>query len=910
MRELVVLLIDRGENTPHTIAGQFESAGEESIQSVKDDLTHQVMGGYVLEEEIGQGGMARVFRARRKDTENQKPVAIKVFTATHPSPKVREHFIAEQRILSGLHHANIVTMHHGGTTEDGVAFLVMELIANAKPLDAYIQKRDLSLQQKIELIVQAARALSYAHSKLVVHRDIKPSNLLVDDNGNLKVVDFGIAKLLSVEETKGSDQTLYALTPAFAAPEQIVGDTASTATDVFSLAAVALSLLNKATPFTPARMRTSQDQDDAHIATALKQAYLPTDLRNILKIALKANPTKRYATMQQFADDLVAWLNDMPVSATPDSWGYRIAKFAQRRRALFGTLLALMVSVTLGVALMIWQTQRVQIEAQKAAEVKDFLLEVFDNTNPDTTGGEMVTANDLLTAAATRIEENPDLDPRVRSDIYQAIGIAFGKLGLYAQADEYLRNALAQSPRDATTLSYLIAFTYQSAQYAELDALFARFRTLNDPDDASVRRFKATRARHLARVLQFDQALAIVTDLQSLPSENAAAQAQTQRLAAEITFLQSKPQQSIQILQQQLASTALPKAHSEIFAMRKELAEYQVEVGDLQAAKRELESLLSDQERHFGATHPALLETLRVLSATTKDLGEFAPARQAAERALAISRQHFGEQSVAAAYILNNLAVIAHSVGDMPQALALLSQAVEIFDLRLPADHNDALELKSNYAATLYANKKYDQALVLIQQILTVQRDKLGAFHDQTLYTQKLLADTRGKLGQREVAMSLIKETTEAARTHLGPDHPMTLEIAYSKGVIHQSAEVFEQARSAYESILTASTIDQLESLKRRSSKRLAMVLAALGDAQAAYPYFEQALTMCEQSLGVDNPITLATMRDYARFLIGQKNQPEALALITELKARAPADEGDWQQAVAELQNAFDRLFP
>ena len=220
VKSLVLVLVSSGSQSSQffkqQIGSSFQSPEwQQSMYAVGDDL-----GEYKVTGALGHGGMASVYQAQRKDTEKQKPVAIKVFNRTQLTPILLNRFAVEQEVLAGLSHPHIVNMHHGGTSQSGAPYIVMDLIEQAQDIDVYCQSNVVGQREIIEFILTAAHAIAYAHQNLIVHRDIKPSNLLIDGNHQLKVVDFGIAKLMGPQDAP-QKTTILALTPSFAAPEQI-----------------------------------------------------------------------------------------------------------------------------------------------------------------------------------------------------------------------------------------------------------------------------------------------------------------------------------------------------------------------------------------------------------------------------------------------------------------------------------------------------------------------------------------------------------------------------------------------------------------------------------------------------------------------------------------------------------------
>ncbi len=324
------------------------------------------IGAYRILQEIGHGGMGEVYRAGRADGQYDKEVAIKLVRGGYDVASVLERFRHERQILASLDHANIARLLDGGTADDGTPYLVMELIEGVR-IDAYCQDHKLSVTQRLELFCMVCGAVQYAHQRLVIHRDIKPSNVLVTDEGMPKLLDFGIAKLLDASAA-GETTLARPMTPEYASPEQIRGETISTASDVYSLGVLLFQLLTGRSPYsvnsnTPAELaRAITEVEPQRPSTAVikskigeprekaleagwefshttsegspakLQRRLLGDIDNILLKALRKEPQRRYASVEQFADDIHRHLKGLPVLAAKDSWNYRARKFIQRHR--------------------------------------------------------------------------------------------------------------------------------------------------------------------------------------------------------------------------------------------------------------------------------------------------------------------------------------------------------------------------------------------------------------------------------------------------------------------------------------------------------------------------------------------------------------------------------------------------
>jgi serine/threonine-protein kinase len=451
------------EFAAHAIAAEEERGLSRALEG-------QQVSHYRILRLIGRGGMGTVWLAERCDGRFERKVAIKFLNVAAFDQAGAQRFKREGAILGKLTHPFIAELIDAGLTAAGEPFLVIEYV-DGQPIDEYCDTNKLSVNDRIRLFLDVLRAVAHAHSNLIVHRDIKPSNVLVSNDGQVKLLDFGIAKVLAGDATDGSATALTleagaAFTPRFAAPEQVTEGTVTTATDTYALGVLLYLLLTGqhpagSGPRSPAQLiRTIVEEEPPHTSDAVASAssevaanraatpdklrrQLRGDLDRIVAKALKKNPAERYSSVSAFADDLVRHLDHKPVLAQPDSFGYRAAKFARRNRVAVAVTATALIATAAGVAAIVVQDRRVRAERDfalrelvRSEEHHDFLDFLLSDAAPS---GKPFTVNDLLDRAKTIVErEKPSA---LQIEQMDWIGVDYGSQDEHEKARSLLERA-------------------------------------------------------------------------------------------------------------------------------------------------------------------------------------------------------------------------------------------------------------------------------------------------------------------------------------------------------------------------------------------------------------------------------------------------------------------------------------
>lgn len=513
----------------------------EALAAEAGDGDHQVgrsIGAWKIVGVIGRGGMGAVYAAERSDGAYAQRAALKLIRASADSQAARERFLRERQILAGLQHPNIATLLDGGISAEGEPYFVMERV-DGEPIDRWCDARKLGLRGRIVLFLQVLDAVRYAHRNLVVHRDLKPSNLLVDAEGRVKLLDFGIAKQL--QDSGATATNDRALTFEYASPEQLHDAPITTATDLWQLGVILHRLLSGAHPFgltrdTPVANQLQQlERDPEPLTRAAAQATpeqaaqrgglspatlsraLRGSLADIVQACLRRDPEQRYASADALANDLKAWLDDRPIVAVPLSRGERAKLWFRRNRLLAASIGAVAVALIAGTSVALWQANEARTQAAIAqqqrnralAETKKthqslaFLQDMMFGVAPQAQLDAQFSLSDLLERSRKSLSENRDFDPEARKAMQRTLANLYGVGQDYANAEALYRQGL-DNPAPPFDRNEALNLAAAFGNYAQVLGVMGK------PKEAIVaaRRAAALRKRYLPDDV-FEQAVSL-----------------------------------------------------------------------------------------------------------------------------------------------------------------------------------------------------------------------------------------------------------------------------------------------------------------------------------------------------------------------------------------------------------------
>ncbi len=824
-------------------------------------------GHYVLGRALGEGGMGSVYLARRSDDVYAAEVAVKVLKVGAVDGDAARRFRAERRILAELNHPGIARLLDGGMTDDGAPYLVMEYV-DGPPIDVHCAEKALSTRAVLELFRKVCDAVQYAHGRLVVHRDLKPANILVPSNGQPKLLDFGIAKLLADDRSAldpGITRTgLRPMTPSYASPEQVQGGPVTTATDVYALGVLLYELLTGVLPY-PAQVTDGRSLEDAilgHTPAAPSVALttrdgarstnggsreasartLRGDLDTIVLKALQKDPVRRYASVEQLSDDLGRHLSGLPVRARPDTLGYRVGKFVRRNSGAVGSATLSFLLISALAVNSAWQAARlererdaVRVERDKAAAVSSFLVGVFEASDPDQAKGMDVTARDILANGRRRASEELADNPEVQAEVMAAIGSVYKSLGDYAAADSVLTDRLERARA---------GWGEESSEYA---AALLDVGSLRDRQD----RFEEAE-RAIRRALEID--------------------------------------------------TEVLGADADVTADA-----WAVLAGHYQASGEpaKAEAPLREALRIRRVTQGDSLGPMNALSVVYGDLQRLDESIDMSRRVLDARRRMYGSDNTAVAAALNNLGGGLAKAGRHEEAAERLREGLEITERILPAGHPSIQALRNNLATELILGPhRYEEAQVLLDSVAGAMR----ARGDRVLLGRTLInvAAVASLQGRHAEALAALHEALDVFRPILGPDHPF-LGVVYSAiGYAQHQLGRLDEAETSFKEALRLQRAGSAQDPSiAHTLRNYGRLLVESGRIEEAEPMIAEAAELYARAFPPDDPQRLSFDVVRAELLLARGERAEARTILESVVANARAGDARTARAAELLKAEF-----
>ncbi|NRF70052.1 serine/threonine protein kinase [Aquincola sp. S2] len=812
--------------------------GDFATQPPADDAAApgRTIGPYRLLRPLGEGGMVEVWLAERSDLLQRRQVALKLPRVFLQRSVWSERLAREREILATLEHPNIARLYDAGVAADGQPYLALEFVEGRR-IDEHCRERALDVRARLRLVLQVAQAVAHAHAKLVVHRDLKPSNILVTADGQVRLLDFGIAKLLdrgSAEESALTRETGRALTPDYAAPEQIRGEPIGTAADIYSLGVLLYELLAGERPYRLKRgTRAELEESILHAeplrpsdvaADARLRRELRGDLDTIVLKALKKAPSERYATVEALAADVERYLAGRPVLAHPDGAWYRTRRFVGRHILAVGAAGAVLVAVVAGAGMAAWQAAIARAEQAKAEEVKDFIASILRDADPWTTGVRASTVVDMLRHATQQIDTTFARRPELQVELLDIVGMSLLHRQEYELAETVLAHSAATArlhlqpdhPQAARGRIYMAEMHLERGRFkqarADLESALAALRGRRNADPRDI----VTAWWDLSALAidegRYDEALA------------AASRAR------------------------QHALDRLGERHRLTAGASVNLALAYLYAGKADEALRAAEPAHRlTVDVHAGAsTHPQVIEAAEVYGRTLAANGQFVRGAEVLQRAKADAAEAAGASALVVGNLAWKLAALQVEAGETAQALVHGSEALRISSSHHAADTIHHARAQRAYGRALVAARAGAQAEPLLADALRTHAAAMGAKHPDVSAIRVERALSLAYAGRLAEAQRELEAVAPQAGDGAAP--LLRARTLYVLGVVKRLARDDEGALRLQQQAQDAAGSGRAGRLAiARAAVEQGLVHVARGRADLASPVLERALAQLQE---------------------------------------------------------------
>ena len=943
-------------------------AGPSTRRPEPESMAGKDVGPYHLRRLLGRGGMGEVYLAERADGQYEQLVALKVIRAGLHSAEIVARFRMERQILAQLVHPNIAYLTDGGVTPEGCPFLVMPFV-DGVPITLYCDTHRLPIAERLRLFRTVCTAVQFAHRNMVVHRDLKPSNILVTEEGVVKLLDFGIAKLLDAEAAEGpmTRADVRVMTPEYAAPEQIRGEAVTTATDVYALGVLLFELLTGHNPNRtsqrsdasgdregrePKRLRPSvrlahtdkTEPDSSLEAVSAARSTTPKrlrrrlrgDLDNIVMMALREEPERRYASADQFAEDIERYLSGRPVIARKDTAAYRLLKFIRRHRLGVGMAAAVIVLILgfTGAILMQGRTVALQrdaarVERDKATRVAAFLQNVFSAADPALSRGDALTARELLDQGAARIESELADAPAVKADLMQTIGGAYQSLALYDEAERMLGEALTlrqamHAPPHSDIAEGMVALGtlyLKRSRFRVADSLIsaalAMQTRLSTPDSSALARTRARLADVRVAFGQYDAAEQLYrTALTTLEARYGPDHPEVLEVMNDLAGVR-QAQDAFEEAEA-LMHTVLERRrqrygerHVSVLASKRSLADLYREQDRFDEARSLYEEVLADSRRIYGPGHPAVAAALADLGALTMDLGAYEDALHYYEQAIQMAEAALGTAHLTPLGYRSNLALIYLYQGRYAEARDLLQETIARTLPLIGENHPGIADMRSNLSFALGYLGDMEGSERELRKVLAIERTLYGPRHTEVATTLSSLSTLLWDRNRHEEALALAEEALSLRRALLPDAHTELGNSLYNLGTMYMAARSYEEARPLLEDALAIYRKQYPEGHLTTSNPqmKLARIAYEQGRTEEAEKLVRASLAAREAVLDPDDWRVWQGRSLLGAIMTRRGNFAEAESLLSASFARWGSPEAGWPEMAADLRTWLAALY-
>ncbi|AFM05524.1 serine/threonine protein kinase [Bernardetia litoralis DSM 6794] len=797
------------------------------------------VGIYQIEKEIGRGGMAVVYLAKRIDGEFEQKVAIKVIKRGMDSDEVLRRFMAEKQILASLNHPNISKILNSGLAPNGLPYFVMEYVEGMDLIE-YCDKNNLSIKERLEIFIQICRTLQYAHRNLVIHRDLKPSNILIENNqkdttknthNSLKLLDFGIAKVLDEDNDLRTKTAMRLLTPEYASPEQIQGKIISTSSDIYQLGILLFELLSGRRPFvfdknesvlewekklttsqtpTPSKIYEEFSENQAQkVAKERKtdkkglKKTLKSELQSIVLMALRTEPERRYQSAEQLAEDIERYLQKRPIIAKPNSWSYKTRKAFERNKSAWIGFTLLFIALIGGIFGTTYQAYKTKQEKQRAEQTLAFITDLFKSPDPrlQDSEGKDIKVSEFLKASEKKVFRNLEDQQELQTELLTILSNLYDNMNLAKEGTEleekllpkFIKQYGRNSPRVAESIRKIAAWSFETNKDVEkTDSIFQEAFDIFEKTYTKEHNKYAVLLNEYGLFLQISRA-----DLEKAES----------------------------ILQQA----------GEIFVKNDTIT------------------------ANYG-------NNLSFRGLVANQMGRLDEALSLYERELFI-KQKVNQDSVGLALVKINMASVYFKQQNLIRAETINKEALKIMEAELGMQHKHTLTALNNLAAVYAAQDRHDLGKPIALRAYNGFVNKYGEKNDRTAASALNVGFYYTKLKEFDSALVYINQANETYKQLFGETHYVTGVPLLARAEIwlgkNEPQKAFQDAQKADE-LLATPPIPTIHYYRGMVNFRLGSCYIALNDKEKGKKYLQKSVDILMQTNGKTHYATKAAMKQLA----------------------------------------------
>ncbi len=718
------------------------------------------IGPYRLISELGRGGMGIVFLAERSDEQFVQQLALKILKPGTNDVQARQRFDLERQIVASLQHPNIAQLYDGGTTPSGQPYSAMELV-HGVPIDVYCDQHKLPTKDRLKLVETVGRAVHHAHTNLVVHRDLKPSNILVTPDGQVKLLDFGIAKLMGPapdSEPHITKTGILPMTPLYASPEQQDGGIVTTASDVFQLGLLLYELVAGHNPRRDQTARSSSTGTSRESApwtkpssslgllstdraqeiaaarsssvSALKRE-LTRDIDVITLTAMHQQPGQRYPSVAEFVGDLERYRGGFPITARPESLAYRARRLMARHKLATGsiaTVLALLLAYSVSLTVF---AQKIRQERDRAQRIQAFALGLYGAGDPDRALGPELTAVELVDHGVERIDEELADDPETRVELKGYLATIYSKLGKFDQSETLLREVLAtqralhpeQHVEVAETLASLGRLLLERDDPGAAEVLRAALKqrvALLGPEDIRTARTTAFLGSALRNAGDYEEAEVLLNEAVETLRRNDLDGAHLAVALSGLASLLNAVERTDEAVEHTREALDLNiaihgEAHPEVASGWNNLGNALWALERWDEGDEAMQRSFSSMRSLYGEQHPDIATSLSNLGSSLARRGDLKRAAELQAEGLAMRRELHGDAHPRVAQSTALLGEVWHQAGELARAKAMFESALELFEQALPAGHPSFARVWRSLGAILLEQGELNAARTMLE---------------------------------------------------------------------------------------------------------------------------------------------------------------------------------------------------